>query len=39
VQGFRAILDGDTDDIPEPYFYMAGTIEEVKERAAQDEAR
>lgn len=30
VRGFRTILDGQVDDIPEPYFYMQGTIDEVK---------
>ncbi len=31
VRGFKMILDGELDDIPEPYFYMRGTIEEVQE--------
>lgn len=35
IRGFRMILDGKTDDIPEPYFYMRGGIDEV--RAAYDE--
>ncbi len=30
VRGFRMILDGQVDDIPEPYFYMQGTMDEVK---------
>jgi F-type H+-transporting ATPase subunit beta len=38
VQGFKAILEGRCDDVPEPYFYMAGTIEEVFERAEKEEA-
>ena len=29
VRGFRMILDGDVDHIPEEYFRMKGTIEEV----------
>jgi F-type H+-transporting ATPase subunit beta len=29
VRGFRMILDGEMDDIPESYFYMAGPIEDV----------
>ncbi len=30
VRGFKMILDGELDDIPEQYFYMQGTIEEVQ---------
>lgn len=30
VRGFRTILNGEVDDIPEMYFYMQGTIDEVK---------
>lgn len=37
VRGFRAILDGDVDHIPEQMFYMAGTIDEVTERFEQSE--
>ncbi|MGC8959681.1 MAG: F0F1 ATP synthase subunit beta [Chloroflexia bacterium] len=33
VRGFRMILEGGGDDIPEQYFYMVGTIDEVFERA------
>ncbi|MDP3725419.1 MAG: F0F1 ATP synthase subunit beta [Nanoarchaeota archaeon] len=33
IASFREILDGNLDDIPESAFYMAGDIEEVKERA------
>ncbi|MGQ9886988.1 MAG: F0F1 ATP synthase subunit beta [Aggregatilineales bacterium] len=32
VRGFRMILDGEVDHIPEQMFYMAGPIEEVIER-------
>ena len=32
VKGFRAILDGDVDHIPEQMFYMTGTIDEVMGR-------
>lgn len=32
VRGFRMILDGEVDHIPEQMFYMAGTIDEVQER-------
>jgi F-type H+-transporting ATPase subunit beta len=37
VKGFKAILDGECDGIAEPYFYMAGGIEEVFERAEKGE--
>ncbi|MBK8134311.1 MAG: F0F1 ATP synthase subunit beta [Anaerolineae bacterium] len=37
VRGFRAILDGDVDHIPEQMFYMAGAIDEVIERYEQSE--
>ncbi len=33
VRGFREILDGKHDDLPEQAFYMVGTIEEAVERA------
>jgi F-type H+-transporting ATPase subunit beta len=33
VQGFKKILDGELDSVPEPHFYMAGNIDEVFERA------
>jgi len=33
VQGFREILDGKCDDLPEQAFVMAGTIEDVREKA------
>ena len=33
VLGFREILDGKCDDLPEQAFMMAGTIEDVRERA------
>jgi F-type H+-transporting ATPase subunit beta len=34
VRGFREILDGKCDDLPEQAFMMAGTIEDVREKAA-----
>jgi F-type H+-transporting ATPase subunit beta len=37
VRGFREILDGKHDDLPEQAFYMAGTIDEVVERAQEME--
>ncbi len=33
VKGFRAILDGQVDEIPEQAFYMVGTLEDVYEKA------
>tara|TARA_B100000749_G_scaffold122825_1_gene93899 strand:+ start:142714 stop:144114 length:1401 start_codon:yes stop_codon:yes gene_type:complete len=33
VRGFREIIDGKHDDLPEQAFYMVGTIEEAKEKA------
>ena len=34
VRGFREILDGKHDDLPENAFYMVGTIDQVIEKAA-----
>ncbi len=33
IKGFRAIVDGEYDDVPEMAFYMVGTIEEVVDKA------
>jgi F-type H+-transporting ATPase subunit beta len=33
IRGFREILDGKHDDIPEQAFYMVGSVEEVLEKA------
>ncbi len=33
IKGFRAIADGQYDDMPEQAFYMVGTIEEAEEKA------
>ncbi len=33
VEGFKAILEGEVDDIPEQAFYMKGDLEEVLEEA------
>jgi F-type H+-transporting ATPase subunit beta len=33
IKGFRAIVDGQYDDLPEQAFYMVGPIEEAVERA------
>ena len=34
IKGFRAIVDGKYDHLPESAFYMVGTIEEVEAKAA-----
>jgi F-type H+-transporting ATPase subunit beta len=34
IRGFREILDGKHDDLPEQAFYMVGTIDQVIEKAA-----
>ena len=33
IRGFREIIDGKCDDIPESAFLFAGTIDEVREKA------
>jgi len=33
IKGFKMIMDGQMDDIPEQAFYMVGAIEEVFEKA------
>src|SRR5213075_1318589 len=33
IKGFREIIDGKHDDVPEQAFYMVGTIEQAVERA------
>ena len=33
IKGFKGILNGDYDDLPEQAFYMVGTIEEAVEKA------
>jgi F-type H+-transporting ATPase subunit beta len=35
VRGFREILDGEHDDLPEQAFYMVGTIDHAREKAEQ----
>jgi F-type H+-transporting ATPase subunit beta len=35
IRGFRMILDGELDHIPEQLFYMAGPIEDVLQRYEQ----
>ncbi|MGB1556803.1 MAG: F0F1 ATP synthase subunit beta [Oceanococcaceae bacterium] len=34
IRGFKAIVDGEYDDLPEQAFYMVGTIEEAVEKAS-----
>ena len=34
IRGFKGILEGEYDHIPEQAFYMAGSIDEVVERAS-----
>jgi len=38
IKGFREIIEGKHDDLPEQAFYMVGAIEEAVERAAQMKA-
>ena len=38
VRSFAAIVDGECDDLPEQAFRYAGTIDDVRERAAQAKA-
>ncbi len=33
VQGFKELIDGNVDDLPEQAFYMVGNLDEVKEKA------
>ena len=33
IEGFRAIVDGEMDEIPEQAFYMVGNLDQVKEKA------
>jgi F-type H+-transporting ATPase subunit beta len=33
VRGFKEIVEGKHDDLPEQAFYMVGTIEEAREKA------
>ncbi|RME63239.1 MAG: F0F1 ATP synthase subunit beta, partial [Nitrospirae bacterium] len=35
IKGFKGILEGKYDDLPEQAFYMVGTIEEAEEKAKQ----
>ena len=33
IAGFKGILNGEFDDLPEQAFYMVGSIEEAQEKA------
>ena len=33
VRGFKGLVEGDYDDVPEQAFYMVGTIDEALEKA------
>ena len=37
VSSFRRLLDGEVDEVPETMFYMAGSLDEVIERAGQQQ--
>ncbi|MBQ3856714.1 MAG: F0F1 ATP synthase subunit beta, partial [Ruminococcus sp.] len=37
IEGFKAIINGDMDDVPEAAFLMAGTIDDVLAKAKQIE--
>jgi len=39
VAGFKEILDGNMDDIPEQAFYMVGGLDEVHEKAKKLQAK
>jgi F-type H+-transporting ATPase subunit beta len=34
VKGFKAILDGELDNLPEAAVYMVGTVDDVRKKAA-----
>ena len=35
IRGFKEIVEGKHDDLPEQAFYMVGTIDDVLEKAAE----
>jgi len=39
IKGFKAIIEGKYDDVPEQAFYMAGAIEDVDKRAEEARAK
>ena len=38
IKGFREIIEGQHDDLPEAAFYMVGTIDDAVDKARQAEA-
>ena len=34
IKSFKAIINGDVDDLPESAFYMVGNLDDVREKAA-----
>ncbi len=38
IESFRAVVDGEVDDIPEGAFFMAGDIEDVRQKVKKDKA-
>jgi F-type H+/Na+-transporting ATPase subunit beta len=38
IRGFRAIIEGEHDELPESAFYMVGTIEDAVEKAGRSQA-
>ncbi len=39
IRGFKAIVEGECDHMPEQAFYMVGTLEEAKEKAKAEKAK
>jgi F-type H+/Na+-transporting ATPase subunit beta len=39
VRGFKMILNGELDDIPEIYFFLRGTIDDVSQAYREDLAK
>jgi F-type H+-transporting ATPase subunit beta len=33
IQGFKELIEGKADDLPEQAFYMVGTLDEAREKA------
>ena len=34
IESFRAVVDGEADDLPEAAFYMVGNLDDVRAKAA-----
>ena len=39
ITSFRAIVDGEADDLPEDAFYMVGDLEDARRKARKMEAK